>query len=117
MISFSTSAFIIGGCLQAVVLERLQMASLCTSIESSFAIVTSFSMIPLSMILATYEALPAHMLERVQTASLLIICSSFIMRLPMTSRIPCCITTSVCSSEPVTKFPQVLSEGITIAEF
>lgn len=74
----------------------------------------SLSMIPFSIILATYVAVPAHIFERVHTVSLQIIWSSFPIRLEITSKIPSCITTSVYSSDPVTKFPQVLRAGITI---
>lgn len=113
IIPFSTRTLMISGLLLAVEFESAQMASLWTSRASVVAKWMSLSIIPCSIIYFTWFSLPAHTFESVQAASFQIIYSSFESKGMAASRNPHWITISVYSSDPVTKLPIVLNDGMT----
>ena len=96
----------------AVAFDRDQIASRYTSKASVAAKWSNLSMIPSSMIYFTWFSFPAQIFDKVHAASFLIICSSFSSKGIAASKKPHWITYSVYSSDPVTKFPIVLREGM-----
>ena len=111
---FSTRILITSGFLFAVVLDKLQMASLYTSRASWWAIIINLSMTPASNSILTCSSLEAQTFDKVQVASFLMTYSWCSRQNPIDSINPFYMTTSVYSSDPVTQFPINLRFGTCI---